>query len=169
MGYSLVGVYPCAVLKPETTTSTTTTTTVGPVRISNRHTNLHPQPYPSQSVTLNKPTEHQRLTTSNLAQPAQIVVTSCTCGKNNNTPAVATTPTEVQGSATATPMLFVPFNVPNFAPPMAATTLQSNCSPSKVNYVDMLIFMHHGYLIYFLPRIQIIVQLFCSFSFKLLA
>ncbi|XP_057659940.1 nucleolysin TIAR isoform X1 [Diorhabda carinulata] len=29
-------------------------------------------------------------------------------------------------------MLFVPFNVPNFAPPMAATTMQSNCSPSKI-------------------------------------
>lgn len=45
---------------------------------------------------------------------------------------VAALPVAVAASNTATPMLFVPFSVPSFAPPMTGATLQNtnNCSPS---------------------------------------
>lgn len=155
MGYSLIGVYPCAVWKPEnnsssaaTTGITGTTGTTGPIRNCHRTTNrLAPYPPTQQTVQVQIPVQpsvvgipQQQLTepnqtTVNLAQPAQVVVASCSCKQNNNNQ-IAGSSTDIQATQ-STPMLFVPFTVPSFAPPMAATALQTNCSPSKVNYVSM--------------------------------
>ncbi|GJQ68124.1 hypothetical protein Trydic_g10712 [Trypoxylus dichotomus] len=60
-------------------------------------------------------------------QAPQLLVTACSCRDPNN-------PTDLnQLTTNATPMLFVPFSVPNFAPaPMTGSNLHAtNCSPSK--------------------------------------
>lgn len=160
MGYSLVGVYPCAVLKPDN--STTTSVATGPIRNTTR-TNNRSVPYPTPAATVHipvqpitqaipqtvpqtltpatvvdlsqKPNIEQNQTTINLAQPTQVVVAACNCSNRNN---AANSSTADSQATTSTQMLFVPFTVPSFAPPIAATTLQSNCSPSKVSANQLL-------------------------------
>lgn len=120
VGYSLVGVYPCAVLKPETETSAP-----GPVR--SRTSTQRPQPYqiPSQ---ITQPATTTAATTARVGLP-KVLVASCQCNNINPPPVV----TEV--AQTTTPMLFVPFSISSFVPPINGGTLHANnCSPSKVNF-----------------------------------
>ncbi|KAL3290257.1 hypothetical protein HHI36_023607 [Cryptolaemus montrouzieri] len=121
VGYSLVGVYPCAVLKPETDTST-----AGPIR--NRVASQRPQPYqiPNQISQAGTTTA---ATTARVGVP-KLLVTSCQCNNNINP---QPPPNEYQVAQNSTPMLFVPFSISSFAPPLTGATLHANnCSPSKV-------------------------------------
>ncbi|KAH0821246.1 hypothetical protein GEV33_001545 [Tenebrio molitor] len=122
VGYSLVGVYPCAVWKPRRATSPCTAST-GPVRtrVAGPARN---QPYPTHHCQ-----GHQDSSTTNTAaarvQPPQLLVTACSCNNNNTA--------ELQVATNNTPMVFVPFSMPSYAPPMAAGALYTNnCSPSKI-------------------------------------
>lgn len=190
VGYSLVGVYPCAVWKPQPVNSPTnnSSASLGPIRNA-RTTNNRVVPYTTANVRQPPPThphhhqQHQQqqqpqpnpvqilpLRHQNQTQPLAaaapivplagicptdttnttiqhnhhqpIIVKACSCNNSTNTIGTSRSAnnstnnnvsTEVQ-SATTTQMLFVPFSVPNFAPPMTASTLQNNnYSPSKVN------------------------------------
>lgn len=129
VGYSLVGVYPCAVWKPNsnsTSTTTPATTAAGPIR---NRTTTRPAPYqqrPVQQVTVNQPVVPQ----VPVVQNNPVVVTTCVCNKTPNKP---NNNIEAPSTSNNTQMLFVPFTVPSFAPPITANTLQTNnCSPSKV-------------------------------------
>lgn len=129
VGYSLVGVYPCAVWKPRNNCDQ-----AGPVR-ARVADNVRSQPYPQPS-TQNLPSTQNccqsQNTTSTTAtarlQPPQILVTACSCRETNNVQREVIP----QLTNTTSPMLFVPFSVPNFAPPITGTAIHSNCSPSKV-------------------------------------
>lgn len=125
VGYSLVGVYPCAVWKPRRAD----TSNVGPVR--SRVTGaVRTQPYHRQEVS------SSTTATAGLQTP-QVLVTACSCrggGSGGGTSSEAVLPQPTVGPQA--PMLFVPFTVPNFAPPMTGATLHTNnCSPSKVTTV----------------------------------
>lgn len=142
VGYSLVGVYPCAVFKPR---GVTAEGNAGPTR--NRVAGINrAQPYvvpqqtqtqqyqqrPAESSSNLQPQPSTSTTAAARVQPPQLLVTACSCRENNN-------PNDINQLATsATPMLFVPFSVPNFAPaPMTATTTNlhaASCSPSKVRF-----------------------------------
>ncbi|KYB29608.1 hypothetical protein TcasGA2_TC031488 [Tribolium castaneum] len=128
VGYSLVGVYPCAVWKPRHAANSCTTSSTGPVR-SRVTAPARSQPYPTQQVQVHHCQGHQEATTTTTAaarvQPPQLLVTACSCNNNNNT-------AELQVATNNTPMVFVPFSMPSYAPPMAASALYTNsCSPSK--------------------------------------
>lgn len=182
VGYSLVGVYPCAVWKPQRVNSPTnnsSTTSIGPIRNTRTTTNRlvpyttnnlqqQPQQQPQQQQQQNSvqiqiplqqstttvpiagicPVEHST-TVPPIQQTAPIIVKACNCNntssngininRNTNNSTNNNVPTEVQGAQT-TQMLFVPFSVPSFAPPMTASTLQNNnYSPSKVNNCNIFI------------------------------
>lgn len=138
VGYSLVGVYPCAVWQPQ---SQTQQDSIGPIR-NQRDTNNISAPYPRQTlqIPVQIPVQPQANT---VVQPTQVVVSSCNCsntsGNTQNKESV--TQPEVQSltapysSTTTTPMLLVPFTVPTFAPTMAATvtSLPNMCIP-KVRF-----------------------------------
>ena len=137
VGYSLVGVYPCAVWKPHRASSPCTTST-GPVRTRVAGTARN-QPYPAQSGQVHHCQGHQEApaatATTNTAaarvQPPQLLVTACSCNNNNTT-------AELQVATNTTPMVFVPFSMPSYAPPMAAGALYTNnCSPSKVTHTPL--------------------------------
>lgn len=141
LGYSLVGVYPCAVFKPRGITEN-----IRPIR--NRVAGVNrAQPYtapPQQQQQQQQQQQNQQqsqgessnfqgqsstdTTAAARVQAPQLLVTACSCRDPNN-------PTDINQLTTApTPMLFVPFSVPNFAPaPMTGSNLHAtNCSPSKV-------------------------------------
>ncbi|KAF2884988.1 hypothetical protein ILUMI_21209 [Ignelater luminosus] len=91
-------------------------------------TNPQLQPQPS-SITTN--------TAAAGVHIPQVLVSSCTCRDlNSNT---SEQPPQVsQVPINATPMLFVPFTVPNLAPPMTGTSLHTtSCSPSKHHAVGV--------------------------------
>ncbi|KAF7280797.1 hypothetical protein GWI33_005494 [Rhynchophorus ferrugineus] len=134
VGYSLVGVYPCAVWQPQVQGNST-----GPVR--NQHHTNRPAPYPVQAVQVPVPPSNT------VVQPTQVVVASCNCTNNTNsagdvaasnketiaTPEIHTS----TSTSTSTPMLFVPFSVPNFTPTIAATvTSLPNMGTPKVSLSD---------------------------------
>ncbi|KAL1492321.1 hypothetical protein ABEB36_010582 [Hypothenemus hampei] len=130
VGYSLVGVYPCAVWQPQTQTGQDS---IGPIR-NQRDTNNRSTPYPSQSVQI--PVQIAVQPQTNTVVQPQVVLTACNC---TNTEKEKTSSAEQQSSApatssTTTPMLFVPFTVPAFAPTMAATavTTMPNMGTPKV-------------------------------------
>lgn len=144
VGYSLVGVYPCAVFKPRGVTENTgpvrnrvaATNRTQPYTVPQHQQQQQPQQQPQQQQNRHTETSHfqGQSSTDNTAaarvQAPQLLVTACSCRDPNN-------PTDLnQITTAATPMLFVPFSVPNFAPaPMTGTNLHaSNCSPSKVRF-----------------------------------
>ncbi|KAK9890097.1 hypothetical protein WA026_008906 [Henosepilachna vigintioctopunctata] len=117
---ALVGVYPCAVLKPETNSNTS-----GPIRtrVASQRSEPYQQPnqVPQRAVTT-------AATTARVGVP-KFLVTSCQCNNNINPPP----PSDLQVAQNTTPMLFVPFSISSFVPPLPGATLHANnCSPSKV-------------------------------------
>lgn len=130
LGYSLVGVYPCAVWKPRNNCDQT-----GPVRTRVAE-NVRSQPYPQQNLPTTQTSCHAHNTTSTTAaarvQPPQLLVTACSCRETNNVSREVIPQLTNTTTTTTTPMLFVPFSVPNYAPPITGTAIHSNCSPSKV-------------------------------------
>lgn len=145
MGYSLVGVYPCAVWKPRRSTSPCSSQTqTGPHR-SRVTSTARTQPYPQTQqcqcqhsqpqVTPPLQPQLSSITTNTAAAGVhipQVLVGSCTCRDlNSNTSEQQSQVSQIP--INATPMLFVPFTVPNLAPPMTGSSLHTaSCSPSKV-------------------------------------
>lgn len=134
-GYSLVGVYPCAVWKPRCSScnnnnnnTNTSNGQPGPVR-SRVASVARPHPYYQQQQQQQTFTQQATRTTATTAaagvqQTPQLLVTACSCREG-----VGTAPAELIPQASTvgtTPMIFVPFTVPNF--------VTNGCSPSsKVN------------------------------------
>lgn len=180
MGYSLVGVYPCAVWKPRSTEGQ-----AGPARpdivesqrtqpyhnpkhkesgsqkrkVSSskkevvQHQILQPQiiqPQVIQPQVIQQQIIQPQVIQPQVIQPQviqpqviqpqviqpQVIQTqqsiglsSCACSDASNTQKL---PAQISNT---TPMLFVPFNVPNFPPPITGSNVQSNIySPSKVSF-----------------------------------
>lgn len=141
LGYSLVGVYPCAVWKPRRANSPSATSTSsaatasGPVRTRVTESS-RTQPYQTVHRHCQSYQDNSSSTTAAArVQPPQLLVTACSCNNNNNTAA------ELQVATNTTPMVFVPFSMPNYAPPMAASALYTNCSPSKVSQNSANLFL----------------------------
>ncbi|KAI5740293.1 hypothetical protein M8J76_002459 [Diaphorina citri] len=89
VGYSLVGVYPCAVWKPREASST------GPIRTTSGRlaSSVRAAPYP---------------------QPVYPGVEACRCARGpEDTPCHESAPVVNGNNASGTPMLFVPFSVPS--------------------------------------------------------
>lgn len=130
MGYSLVGVYPCAVWKQRCSSCNNNNNNIsnsqtGPVRTRVANT-ARPHPYHQQQHQQHQPVLLQPVstTTTNTAAAGvqhtpQLLVTTCSCREGIGTadyiPQAATIAT--------TPMIFVPFTVPNY--------VANGCSPSS--------------------------------------
>lgn len=139
MGYSLVGVYPCAVWQPQNQPQQDP---VGPIR-NQRDSNIRSAPYPTQTVQIPVQIAVQPQPTKTVVQPAQVVVTTCGCNKSqtNVQNTSSATDSEVSTPNTASPMLFVPFTVPAFAPTMgAAVTTLPNMGTPKVSFYSFILY-----------------------------
>lgn len=146
VGYSLVGVYPCAVWKPRcpscssstnNNNNTTGNSRIGPVRSRVANTaRPHPYQHHHHQQQQYKVFSQPAPTTANTAaagvqQTPQLLVTACSCREAIGTAPEYITQTTAVGT---TPMIFVPFTVPNY--------ITNGCSPStsKVSYNYSTIF-----------------------------
>ena len=123
VGYSLVGVYPCAVWRPrrgdQQHCASCNSRAAAGLRVAST---VRAAPYPQPAA----PEQQQcRCSRSGGGVAASVAEHDEQPVNNHTAPATATL-------GAATPMLFVPFQVPSFAPPLAGS-LAANASPSAAN------------------------------------
>lgn len=140
VGYSLVGVYPCAVWKPRCSScnnnnNNNSNSQPGPVRSRVANT-ARPHPYlQHQHQQQQVFTQNSAATTANTAaagvqQTPQLLVTACSCREGVGTATAEFMPQAA--TVGTTPMIFVPFTVPSFV---------NGCSPSsKVRKIILILF-----------------------------